>query len=165
MKIKLNVVGTATIVTIILAGMSTGRCYASGDPKIDHENIVSYRNKLFSHGRDLLDIAKSTRSLKDQEMLRGLYDVAAQVGNEAGHLADLLVIKSRMRDEADKQVISMFIGNDEKYDVGLITLDIEQVNLNMANLKSPAGLIEASKLKDDLHALKELLTTMNLGNG
>jgi hypothetical protein len=63
-----------------------------------------------------------------------------------------------MHDEADKQVVSKFISSEIEGDVLVgITEVLDSVNDDMAYLKSPAGVTEASKLKDDLRGLKELL--------
>jgi hypothetical protein len=132
-------------------------CFAFDPPEIDTAKIASYRTKIQSRQGDLISIGKSTRSLDDQGMLIEIINRAGEIATELGHLEELAQIKSLMRDEADKQLISKYIGDDIEFAVKRLSLAIKSVNLNMANLRSPAGLTEASKLKDDLHGLEELL--------
>lgn len=147
----------ATIATITLAGMITTPCFASA-PEINVAQIDSYRQKIQSHRQELSSISKNSPSREERLRFDDIIRAVLEIERAILNLQTLLHIKSSMHDEADKQVVSKFISSEIEGDVLVgITEVLDSVNDDMAYLKSPAGVTEASKLKDDLRGLKELL--------
>jgi hypothetical protein len=148
----------ATIAPITLAGMITVLpCFASDASEIDYAKIASYRQKIQSHRQELFSISKNSPSVEEREYLGGIVRAVLEIEGAILNVQTLLRIKSSMHDEADKQVVSKFISDEIEVDLTGITETLDEVNDDMAHIKSPAGVTGASKLMDDLRGLKELL--------
>ena len=80
---------------------------------------------------------------------------------EVSHLEHLLAIKSLMRNEVDKQIISAAVNLDIKSIVDLLMVHTEAATLFMTHAKNPAVVTTASELKDNLNGLKELLESQS----
>ena len=69
----------------------------------------------------------------------------------------MLLIDSLIQNESDKQRVKLVISMRIKAIADGIDLTIKFANQNMARTNSPAVVATATKLKDDLRELKELL--------
>jgi hypothetical protein len=154
MKINLS-----ALAIITLAGMIMMPCFASDAPEV--AKIASYSAKLHSITDHIPSVGKNLPGANDeaseQEILLELGHSSEVMWREISHLDHLLAIKSLMRDEVDKQVISAAIKIHIKFVVELLPVSTEVATLSMTHLKSPAGVTVARELKDNLNGLKELL--------
>jgi len=73
------------------------------------------------------------------------------------HIRDLRLIESQVQNEADKTKIELIISSRIKALVDDVDPAVNVINKSTAVLHSNAALLIASKLKDDLRELKELL--------
>lgn len=120
------------------------------------EEVEAYWQKIASHQQDALDIGKNLIGL-DMEIQIGLTNLANPYFDKLTYIQDLLLIDSLVQNEPDRQRIKLVISRRIKAIANGIDLTIKFANENMAHAKSPAVVATASRLRDDLRELKELL--------
>jgi hypothetical protein len=129
-------------------------CPALGAPT--SQQVAGYERRLKSHQDDLIVIARNVRD-RDAEIAINLIELAHLYSVELAHVQDLLLIDSLIQGEADRRRVKTVTGARIKSVADGIDLSIKKVNLGLARLNSQAVVTTATKIRDDLRALKELL--------
>ena len=120
------------------------------------EDIAASANKLRSRTLDMVQLSKSLTGREQQDALNVAH-VASEYHCKTQHIQDLLLISSLVESEADERKIEPIINSRVKTLADTIDTAIKLVNADMAVLHNQAAILSASKLKDDLGELKELL--------
>jgi hypothetical protein len=144
------------IVTMTCAGLCTGADDAALKKIASYENLHSYSNKMISHASDLADIAKGIHGL-DQEIALKLAKTPERCSVALEHVHDVLVIEAVVQNQDDKERIKPFISLHIKHATEDVELLTRQLNETIGYLTNQAVTATAVKVRDDLHAIKELL--------
>ena len=104
----------------------------------------------------ILETGKNLAGL-DKAIEQELIDLATQYSIQLTHIQDLLLIESVIQNDADRQRIHSIISFRLKVIADVIELSIKRANIEIADSHSQIISGIATKLRDDLRELKELL--------
>jgi hypothetical protein len=119
-------------------------------------SIAALSNKMHSRVTDLIQLAETLRG-RDQQIAIEIGNVGAGTFKTLLLIRDLLLIESLVQNEADKIKIEPIVDSRVKRLAHDIDLDVKLINTGMAGAHNQALIDTASKLKDDLRELQELL--------
>lgn len=148
-------------VAIVLAAMFASHCFAIA--AFTSQQVAAHEKKWIAHREDLIEIAKNSRG-NDVEIAINLGELANRYTIELAHIQDFLLIEARIRGEADRQRVKPVINARLKFVAEGIDLSIKQINLSLAHLNSQALVATATKMRDDLRTLMELLEVLTKSN-
>jgi hypothetical protein len=121
------------------------------------ESIEQSVNTIRSRATDLKQLSEGLMSNQDRQITLFLQDGARDIRSDLQCLHELLLIQSLMDCESDKRQIEPLISTNVKYLAQKIDPTIKFINREIAAAQNQAVINTASKLKDDLRELKELL--------
>ena len=119
-------------------------------------SIEGSSNKIRSRVTDLSQFSNSLRG-PDQEIALDLGHMGERTLRLLDHIKDLLLIESLIQSEADKRKIGPIIDSRAKGLAHDIDADVKMINTAMTYAHNRALIDTASKLKDDLREVQELL--------
>ena len=140
-----------TVTLVVLCAMP---CPSDAAPTSNQ--ILSYQQKMFNHSKDLADIGKNIRGL-DQEITINLMDIVDEYHIILKHIQDIILIESLVKNPADKQRIKPIISRSISFVADEIDLSINRINTGLSHLNNQAVISTATKIRDDLRGLQELL--------
>ncbi len=142
------------LVTVVLAVLCFMPCSSSAAPTL--KQIADYAKKMNNHMGDFNAIAENT-STGEVVIVLSLRDLARLWFIHVRLVHSILLINSLVQNPEDKERIKPIIDNNLKFIIGAIPLSIKEVNTGCAHVKSQAAIAQATKLRDDLRGLEELL--------
>jgi hypothetical protein len=120
------------------------------------ESITRWAKKILSRAEDIRQLGRSLQG-PDREIAFELVGIGTDTHKALFHIQDLLIIKSQVQNDADKRMIEPIIDSRAKEFTKYIDIDVEMINAGIADAHNRGLIDTASKLKDDLRELKELL--------
>jgi hypothetical protein len=120
------------------------------------ESITRSAKTILSRAEDILQIGRSLQG-EEKGIAAKLADIGSNTNDAVFHIKDLLFIKSQVQNDADKRMIEGMIDSRAKEFTKIIDLDVKKINVEIAYAHNRALIDAASRLKDDLRELKELL--------
>ena len=146
------------LVAMALVVLCVMPCHSTATPTA--QQISTYQKNMESHQEDLIAIGKSA-SGTDAEIAINLIDLTNQYSIQLAHIQDLLLIEALIQTPADRKRIKPVIDRGIRSVADRIQLSIRQVNLGIANSKNQGIIATATKLRDHLRELRELLENHN----
>lgn len=140
-----------TVTLVVLCAMP---CPSDAAPTSNQ--ILSYQHKMFNNSKDLIDIGKNITGL-DQEITINLIVIVTESCIELKQIQDFILIESLVKHPDDMKRIKPIIRRNISFFGDQIDLDIKQINLGLSHLNNQAVISTATKLRDDLRELQELL--------
>ncbi len=123
---------------------------------ITPNQILNYEQRMLNYREDLIDIGKNINGL-DQEITINIIAVATEHTIILTNIYDILLIKSLVKNPDDINRIKPVINKNFYNVVDNINLSVEKINISLSKLHNQAVIAIATKIKDDLRELKELL--------
>lgn len=137
------------IVLVLLHGFSASAATPIEEFKKYHEKLINYQQDLLETGKNLTDF--------ELHCWKEVYSIVSEYSEKLAHIRDLLLIESLIQSDADRQRVGLIIKFRLKAIHDRIENSVKMANIEIAGTKSPITAGIATKLRDDLREIRELL--------
>jgi hypothetical protein len=121
------------------------------------EQIEKYQKKMGFHQDDILAILRSITGSSEYEFGEDISNIIDKCEIRLLHIQSLLTIRSLIQNPSDRKRVKPIIDMVVKNVVSAMDSYVKQVNLNVSHIKNHGLINTATKFRDDLRDLKELL--------
>ena len=149
---------TSAVLVFLSATYLVTLAFANSAPAVAQSRALSMplTKQLESASVNLLQIARGLPNGDAEEAVQ-ITDHASLFLEAQDRVDGLEVLISEMKHDDDEEVVrSMFIGVAQR-EIALANNLIEQINTELADIKSPAAVSEAIAIRDSIAKLRDLL--------